>query len=69
MNLLIDHLAYETCLYLALRYNGILVDTSSEWTILLFFKNISVIPFTLVFETIVLLWLTNKTTSDAIKIA
>ncbi|MGC3945654.1 MAG: hypothetical protein QM762_14230 [Chryseolinea sp.] len=60
MNLLIDQLAYETCLYLTLRHKGILVDTSSEWTILLFFKNLSVIPFTLVFETIVLLWLTNK---------
>lgn len=60
MNLLIDQLAYETCLYLSLKRGGILVDTSSEWTILLFFKNISVIPFTLVFETVLLLWLTNK---------
>ena len=60
INLLIDLLAYETCLYLTLKKEGILVDTSSEWTILLFFKNILVIPFTLVFETVFLLWVTNK---------
>ena len=60
LNLLIDQLAYETCLYLTLKREGVLVDTSSEWTILLFFKNLSVIPFTLVFETVVLLWLANK---------
>ena len=62
LNLLIDQLAYETCFYLTLKREGILADASSEWTILLFFKNLSVIPFTLVFETIVLLWLTNKIT-------
>lgn len=60
LNLLIDQLAYETCLYLTLKREGVLVDTSSEWTILLFFKNLSVIPFTLVFETFLLLWLANK---------
>jgi hypothetical protein len=60
MNYLIDLLAYKTCLYLALKQGGILAPTSSEWTILLFFKNISIIPFTLVFETLFLLWLANK---------
>jgi hypothetical protein len=60
INLLIDQLAYQTCLYLSLKQGGILVSASSEWTILLFFKNISVIPFTLVFETLFLLWITNK---------
>jgi hypothetical protein len=62
INFLIDQLAYQTCLYLSLKREGILVDTSSEWTILLFFKNILVIPFTLVFETIFLLWITDKIT-------
>jgi hypothetical protein len=62
INFLIDQLAYQTCLFLSLRREGILVDTSSEWTILLFFKNILVIPFTLVFETILLLWITNSLT-------
>ncbi|MEJ1239743.1 hypothetical protein WBG78_16520 [Chryseolinea sp. T2] len=60
LNLLINQLAYETCLYLTLKREGILVGTSSEWTILLFFKNLSVIPFTLVFETVLVLWLANK---------
>jgi hypothetical protein len=60
INYLIDLLAYETCLYLKLTEDGILSPSSSEWTILLFFKNLSVIPFTLVFEAVFLLWLTNK---------
>lgn len=60
LNYLIDLLAYETCLYLTLKKDGILAAAASEWTILLFFKNLSVIPFTLVFETLLLLWLTNN---------
>lgn len=60
LNYLIDLLAYETCLYLSLKENGILTNSSSEWTILLFFKNLSVIPFTLVFETLFLLYITDK---------
>lgn len=60
LNYLIDLLAYETCLYLTLKKDGILAPASSEWTILLFFKNLSVIPFTLVFETLFILWITNK---------
>jgi hypothetical protein len=60
LNYLIDLLAYQTCLYLTLKQDGILAGSSSEWTILLFFKNLSVIPFTLVFETLFFLWITNK---------
>lgn len=60
INYLIDLLAYETCLYLTLKDDGILSPSSSEWTILLFFKNLSVIPFTLIFEAIFVLWITNK---------
>ncbi|PSR52783.1 hypothetical protein AHMF7605_04215 [Adhaeribacter arboris] len=60
INYLIELLAYETCLLLSLKQGGILTNTSSEWTIMLFFKNLSVIPFTLVFEAIFLLWLTDK---------
>ena len=62
-NFLIDQLAYETCLYLSLKKHGVLVDRSSEWTILLFFKNLSVIPFTLVFETLLILWVAGKLNS------
>ena len=59
-NYLIDLLAYETCLLLTLKKDGILAASSSEWTIILFFKNLSVIPLTLVFNGIFLLWITNK---------
>ena len=60
LNFLIDVLAYQTCLYLTLKKDGILAPSSSEWTILLFFKNLSVIPFTIVFETLLLLWITKR---------
>lgn len=60
INYLIDLLAYETCLYLTLKEDGILTASSSEWTILLFFKNISIIPLALVFDAVFLLWITNK---------
>ena len=60
LNYLIDLLAYETCLYLSLKRDGILVPTSSEWTVILFLKNLSIIPFTLMFEVLLVLWLTNK---------
>jgi len=64
LNFLIEKLAYETCLYLTLRKDGILAQSSSAWTILLFFKNISVIPFTLIFQTLLVLWLLNKLTNS-----
>ncbi|HEX6848691.1 MAG TPA: hypothetical protein VF144_17015 [Chitinophagaceae bacterium] len=60
INYLIDLLAYQTCLYLTLKKDGILAEASSEWTILLFFKNLTVIPLTLIFDTLLLLWLSNK---------
>lgn len=60
INFLIDQLAYQTCLYITLKKDGIIAESSSEWTILLFFKNISVIPLNLIFNAILLLWLTNK---------
>lgn len=62
INYLIEALAYETCFYLFLKRDGILAAAASEWTILLFFKNLSVIPLMLVFEALFLLWLTNKLT-------
>ncbi|MDQ4141738.1 MAG: hypothetical protein M3142_14610 [Bacteroidota bacterium] len=60
INFLIEQLAYVTCLLLSLKQGGIINNASSEWIILLLFKNLSVIPFTLVFEAIFLLWLTDK---------
>ncbi|WP_338869467.1 hypothetical protein WBJ53_20200 [Spirosoma sp. SC4-14] len=69
LNYLIDLLAYETCLYLTLKKDGILAQSASEWTLLLFFKNLSVIPFTLVFETLFILWITNKLQRKAISLS
>ncbi|MEI9945325.1 MAG: hypothetical protein WDN26_14055 [Chitinophagaceae bacterium] len=63
INYLIELLAYKTCFYLSLKDHGVLADSSSEWTVLLFFKNLSVIPFTLIFETLLVLWVTKKLTS------
>lgn len=59
-NLLIDQLAYQTCLYLTMTTNGILSTDSSEWTIILFFKNLTVIPLTLVFNAVFLFYVTGK---------
>ena len=64
INYLIDLLAYQTCLYLTLKKNEILSQASSEWTIILFLKNISVIPFALTFEALFLLWIVNKLRSQ-----
>ncbi|WP_080057848.1 hypothetical protein [Spirosoma aerolatum] len=59
-NKLIDHIAYETCLYITLKARDLISDQSSEWAIILFFKNISVIPFTLIFNALFCLWLVNR---------
>jgi hypothetical protein len=60
LNLLIDHIAYGTCLYIVLKTSQLLSDQSSEWVLILFFKNLSVIPFTLVFQTLFIFWITNR---------
>jgi hypothetical protein len=60
INYWIDVVAYETCLYVMLKSRGILEHTSSEWTIILFFKNVLTIPFTLIFEAVFFLWITGK---------
>ena len=59
-NKLIDHIAYETCLYITLKTRQLISGQASEWAIILFFKNISVIPFTLIFNALFCLWLVNK---------
>lgn len=59
-NSLIDHVAYETCLYLTLMARQLISEQSSVWALILFFKNVSVIPFTLVFLALFLLWITNR---------
>lgn len=59
-NLLIDHIAYETCLFITLQTRQLISGQSSEWALILFFKNISVIPFTLVFEALFFLWITDR---------
>ncbi|OJV14661.1 MAG: hypothetical protein BGO21_18330 [Dyadobacter sp. 50-39] len=59
-NLLIDYAAYQTCLYYKLKVHNIIAEKSSEWVIILFFKNLSVIPLTLVFNALFLLWITGR---------
>lgn len=59
-NFLINQLAYETCLLISLKDDGILVPSASEWTILLFFKNILTIPFTIIFEIILILCMMGR---------
>lgn len=59
-NLLIDHIAYETCLYISLISRQLISEQSSVWVLILFFKNVSVIPLTLVFQSLFLLWITNR---------
>ncbi|GGM94126.1 hypothetical protein GCM10010967_29150 [Dyadobacter beijingensis] len=60
INLLIDYTAYQTCLYYKLKINNIIAEQSSEWVIILFFKNLSVIPLTLIFNALFLLWVTGS---------
>jgi hypothetical protein len=64
INKLIDYAAYQTCLYAKLKTHSIISADSSEWVIILFFKNLSVIPFTLIFNAVFLLWVTNKMTAS-----
>lgn len=59
-NLLIDYTAYQTCLYYKLKVHNIIAESSSEWVIILFFKNLSVIPLTLIFNALFLLWITGR---------
>jgi len=60
INFLIDQLAYQTCLYLTMQNRGILNADASEWTIILFFKNLTVIPLTLIFNTLFVFYMTNR---------
>jgi len=60
INTLINFATYQTCLYFKLKASEIISDKASEWVIILFLKNISVIPFSLVFNAVFLLWITNK---------
>lgn len=43
-----------------LKSNLLLSPTASKWPVLLFFKNISIIPFTLVFETLFVMWIVER---------
>ena len=64
INFLIDYAAYQTCLYAKMKSSEVISDTASEWAFILFLKNISIIPFTLVFNALFLLWVTNRLTGS-----
>lgn len=43
-----------------LKTNDLLIATASQWPVILFLKNLSIIPFTLVFECVLVLFLIGK---------
>lgn len=43
-----------------LKSSELLSPTASKWPVLLFFKNISIIPFTLIFETLFVMWIVER---------
>ncbi|RYU94630.1 hypothetical protein [Emticicia agri] len=43
-----------------LRANELIGPAASKWPVLLFFKNISIIPFTLIFETLFVMWIVER---------
>src|SRR5690606_37243783 len=60
LNYCIDVIIYKTSLISFLEDKGILNPQASEWPVLLFIKNLTVIPYTLVFEKLLLLWLAGR---------
>ncbi len=64
INYLIDYAAYQTCMYTKIKSSQIIADEASEWAFILFLKNISVIPFTLIFNALFLRWVTNRLTGS-----
>lgn len=62
INFAIDKIAYNTNFLSSLQNSHILVPNTTEWIVLLFFKNITVIPFTIIFNGFILLWVTNSLT-------
>ena len=60
INFIIDKLAYDTDLLTMLQNSRILAPKTSEWVLLLFFKNLTVIPFTIIFNGVLLLWVTSN---------
>lgn len=43
-----------------LKSTALISPEASKWPVLLFFKNISIIPFTLVFETLFVMWIVER---------
>ena len=60
INFVIDKLVFNTDILKILQNYHILAPNTSEWVLLLFLKNISVIPFTIIFNGVILLWITNN---------
>ena len=43
-----------------LKSTALISPEASKWPVLLFFKNISIIPFTLIFETLFVMWIVER---------
>lgn len=60
INRFINHIAYETCMYAKLKAGSLISQQASIWALILFFKNISIIPFTLIFNALFFLWINDR---------
>jgi hypothetical protein len=67
INFIIDKVAYDTELLTTLHNSNILAPNTTEWVLLLFFKNLTVIPFTLIFNGNVFLWVTDTLQAEGRK--
>ncbi|GAB3502160.1 hypothetical protein [Emticicia fontis] len=60
MNVVLFTLLEHTTFLEWLKSISLVSPTASKWPVLLFFKNISIIPFTLVFETLFVMWIVER---------
>jgi hypothetical protein len=59
-NILLFALFDYTSILEWLKSTTLISPTASKWPVLLFFKNISIIPFTLVFQTLFVMWIVER---------
>ena len=60
VNYVINKVAYGTDLLATVQNSRLLALETSEWVLILFFKNLTVIPFTIIFDGFFLRWITSK---------
>jgi hypothetical protein len=60
INIALFALFEYTSLLVWLKSGSLINLTASKWPVLLFLKNISIIPYTLVFETVFVMWIVER---------